>query len=415
MKLIMPSQIKGEVNAPPSKSMMNRAIAASLLVEGITTILHPSFCDDSIAAMGIAEALGVTIEKSTKKVKVSSPGIFRACPRSTTLDCRESGLCMRMFAPIAALRSEEFTLSAEGTLLKRDMRMVCAISQLGAHAQTHNGKPPLRIKGPMRGGTINIDGSQSSQFLTGLLMALPLCKEDSVINVTNLKSKPYVEMTLSLLKEFGIEIMNKDFQQFMIKGGQQYRKGIVYTVEGDWSGAAFLLVGGAIAGKVVVRNLRVDSPQGDKAILDALRAAGAKVSVMGDGVSVEKAELKAFEFDATDYPDLFPPLVVFAANCEGITIIHGAKRLKNKESNRALALMKEFSGLGIEIRVEGDVMRIKGGKIKSGKVDSRNDHRIAMAAAIAGLNASGPIRITNPECVSKSYPNFFKDLEGLMK
>lgn len=397
--------------------MMCRAVAAALLVEGITTILRPSFCDDAIAAMGIAEGFGAELRKSATKVDVSSMGIFRTEPATDTLACNESGLCMRMFAPIAALRTERFILDASGSLLRRNMSMLEGLNLLGASCRTSAGFPRVRVQGPMHGAEITIDGSESSQFLTGLLMALPLCKGDSVIHVSNLKSRPYVEMTMSLLKEFGITVANEDFKTFRIRGGQKYGKGIVYAVEGDWSGAAFPLVAGAVAGKLMVRDLKSDSPQADKAILEALRAAGAKVVVgsRAPSVSVEKNELNAFEFDATDCPDLFPPLVALAANCEGTTLIKGAKRLKGKESDRALALMKEFAKLGIIVKVEGDVMKVQGGKISGGEIDSHNDHRIAMAGAIAALNAAGEVKINNPECVSKSYPDFFKDLEKLTR
>ncbi len=417
MKSIKPMEINGRINAPPSKSMMGRAVASAVLVEGIIAIVRPSFGDDGLAAMGMAETLGADLNKSTKQVMVSSAGILRTMPEGNVLQCEESGLCIRMFTPILALRKNEMVLDASGSLRKRPMRMLESISQIGAVILTDAGFPPIRIHGPLKGGMIRIDGSESSQFLTGLLMALPLCREDSVIEVSNLKSKPYIEMTIKLLKDFGIAIVNEDFQTFRLPGGQKYSPGLAYAVEGDWAGASFQLVAGAVAGKVTVDNLRMDSLQADKAIIDALRSAGAKIAVssFGSSVSAEKKELNAFEFDATDCPDIFPPLVALAANCKGTTVLHGANRLKGKESDRASALAQEFAKLGINVKVEGDVMKIEGGKIKGGETDSHNDHRIAMAAAIAALNANEEVKIKNSECVSKSYPAFFDDLERLMK
>lgn len=414
MKSIMPSEIKGKVNAPSSKSMMARAVAASLLVEGITTILKPSFCDDGLAAMGIAETLGARLNRIKAKVTVGSAGIFKNIPESNVLDCGESGLCMRMFAPIVSLLDEKFTLDAKGSLLKRPMKSLEELSQLGAECKTSAGYPRVSVKGPIRGGRMDIDGSETSQFLSGLLMALPLCKEDSVIRVENLKSKPYVEMTLSLLRHFGIEIANENYEIFRIKGNQKYKNAALYTVEGDWSGASFMLVAGAIAGKIRVENLRNDSPQADKAVIEALEKAGAKVKAEKDAVEVEKSELNGFEFDATHCPDLFPPLVALACNCEGKTLIKGTKRLEDKESNRAKALLEEFTKIGAKITVEGNIMRITGTKLKGGEVDSHNDHRIAMACAVAGLNSEKEVKINNENCVSKSYPGFFKDLEKVI-
>ncbi len=414
MKSIMPSEIKGKVSAPPSKSMMARVVAVGVLAEGITKIFNPSFCDDGLAAMGIAETLGARVNKEKTEVTVHSEGIVRSVPKSNVLDCGESGLCMRMFAPIVALSNEQFVLDASGSLLERPMKMLEELSQLGAECKTSAGYPRVSVKGPIRGGRMNIDGSETSQFLTGLLMALPLCEEDSAIHVANLKSKPYVEMTLSLLKDFGIQVVNESFEVFRIRGGQKYTPFHHYNMEGDWSGASFMLVAGAIAGKIRVENLRNDSLQADKAIIEALKKAGAKVNAGKDAVEVEKSELNGFEFDATHCPDLFPPLVALAVNCKGKTLIKGAKRLEGKESNRAKALLEEFTKIGARIEVEGDIMKITGTKLKGGEVDSHNDHRIAMACAVAGLNSEKEVKINNENCVSKSYPGFFKDLEKVI-
>ncbi len=412
MKLIKPAKINGIVNAPASKSVMGRAVASALLTEGKTELINPSFCDDGLTALNIVETLGAQIIKKKKKIIIESKGIFKTIPKNKILTCNESGLCIRMFAPIVALSGKKFILNASGSLLKRPMKMLGALTQLGAKCEIPtNGYPPIKVIGPMCGGKIQIDGSESSQFLTGLLMVLPLCSENSTIKVLNLKSKPYIQMTISLLAHFGIEIENKNFKKFKIKGNQKYRSGMNYFVEGDWSGASFILVAGAIAGKIRVNGLNINSYQADKEILSALKKVGAKIKIGKNYINVEKNELNAFEFDASECPDLFPPLVVLAINCKGTTIIKGTERLKYKESDRANVLMQEFRKIGAKIKIIKNNMEITGTKLKGGKVNSHNDHRIAMACAIAALNSKNGISLSNPECVSKSYPEFFNDLD----
>jgi 3-phosphoshikimate 1-carboxyvinyltransferase len=319
-----------------------------------------------------------------------------------------------MFAPIAALSGKECVLLGEGSLCSRPIGMVEApLRELGASISTERGLPPIRVKGPLQGGEVEVDGASSSQFLTGLLMALPLCRKDSVIRVAGLKSRPYVRMTLSLLTEFGIAVRHSPgLDRFEIAGSQSYQP-TDYFVEGDWSGASFLLVAGAIAGSVSVGGLDEDSLQADRAILDALRAAGASVEIGNGVVTVGKGKLRGFEFDATDCPDLFPPLAALACSCKGENSIRGASRLSGKESDRGAALAQELSKMGADIRLEGDCLKIRGGKLRGGKADSHNDHRIAMACAVAALDSENGVEIKNDKCVSKSYPGFFGDLEKL--
>jgi 3-phosphoshikimate 1-carboxyvinyltransferase len=264
-----------------------------------------------------------------------------------------------------------------------------------------------------------VDGSASSQLLTGLLIALPLAGQDSLLEVEALASRGYVDLTLATMRAFGVEAeRDEDFCRFVIPGGQAYRA-TEFQVEGDWSGAAFLLVAGAIAargGALVVEGLDAMSLQPDRAILAALRAAGARVEVTESGIAVGGGSLEGFRFDATDCPDLFPPLVALATACSGETSLRGARRLRGKESDRAAALREEFGALGARVEVEGDDMVVQGsGRLAGGRVDSRGDHRIAMAAAIAALSAEGPIEIVGGECVSKSWPSFFEDLAAIAR
>jgi 3-phosphoshikimate 1-carboxyvinyltransferase len=408
-KTVSPSAVKGRIKAPASKSMTQRAIAAALLSEGETTVLNPSFCNDSLAAMGLAEGLGATVKRNRDELKISGGKELRV----KRLDCGESGLAIRMFSPIAALHPEEIIISGTGSLRTRPMTMIeDALRQFGVQCNSSSGLLPLTIKGPLPGGDCEIDGSISSQLLTGLLMALPAAGMDSTVRVMDLKSRPYIDMTLQVLEKFGIKAINDHYSKFLIPGNQKYRA-CSFEVESDWSGGAFLLVAGAIAGEVTVDGLRPDSRQSDKAILTALDKAGARMSVREKSVTAYKSDLKAFEFDSTESPDLFPPLVVLSACCSGISGIKGAHRLVHKESNRSEALVEEFGRLGIKVEVSGDYMLVTGGPIQGGEVTSHNDHRIAMALATAALRAYNKVTIHDPGCIGKSYPEFFEDLVKL--
>jgi 3-phosphoshikimate 1-carboxyvinyltransferase len=338
----------------------------------------------------------------------------RGRPVKSVLDCGESGLSLRLFAPIAALGKREMTLQGQGTLRERPVGVIEApLTQLGVACRSNGGFPPLTVKGPLRAGRVELDGSVSSQFLTGLLTALPVCEGDSEIAVSDLKSKPYVDLTLSVLSIFGVSVdWDKQHDVFTVQGGQRFEPRR-YEVEGDWSGAAFLFVAAAIAGRIVVANLAPASRQADTRVLDALRAAGAAVSASDGTVTVAAGDLKAFEFDATDCPDLFPPLAALACFCDGRSAILGVERLRHKESNRASALVEEFSRIGGRLAVQGNVLRIQGRPLEGGAINARGDHRIAMAGAVAGLRAANGVWVEGPQCVSKSYPAFFEDLASV--
>lgn len=412
MRYVRHSSISGKIDAPASKSMMQRAAIVAALAEGESIIKNPSFCDDAIATMRVVKTLGAKVEQGDNEVRIIGGG----APIGDTLDCGESGTCMRMIAAVAALHLKEFTITGRGTLLTRPVGMIEGpLRALLAECRTNNGKPPITVKGPLDGGIAWVDGSESSQLLSGLLMVLPLCDKGSEVRVQNLKSKGYVRMTQRLLSEFGVDI-NSDisFARFVIDGKQRY-VAREYTVEGDWSGAASMLVAGAIAGEVEVNNLRTGF-QPDESVKRVLMDAGAKVECSEGSVRVSKAELRAFEFDATDSPDLFPPLAALACACEGKSVIHGADRLKDKESDRAAALVEGFSELGADIKVVEKTMEIIGGrKLRGGILDPRKDHRIVMAGAVLALVSEEGVTIKDEGYVAKSFPNFFTHLESLMR
>jgi 3-phosphoshikimate 1-carboxyvinyltransferase len=408
-RYVEPSVIKGQIKAPASKSMTQRAIAASLLADGQSIIHNPSYCDDSLAAMSIAVGLGARVNPQPGKLEITGSGELK----EPKLNCGESGLAIRMFSPIAALYPVEITMAGANSLKKRPMSMIeDALKQLGVKCISNGGFLPLTIHGPIVGGYSEIDGSVSSQLLTGLLMALPLAEKNSEIKVNNLKSKPYIDMTIQILKSFGISVHNSDYKLFKIQGNQKYLPQ-TYTVEADWSGGAFLLVAGAINGQLTVTGLRTDSKQSDMAIIEALKLAGATMKINDDQIEISRSDLKAFDFDATESPDLFPPLVALASYCKGISSIRGVSRLIFKESDRAKTLKEEFGKMNITVEIKDDLMYITGGKPTGAHVESHEDHRIAMALAVTSLGATGTIYIRDSQCVAKSYPHFFSDLRQL--
>ena len=380
--------VSGSVTAPASKSYAQRAIAAALLCEGESVLSNMVQCNDTRAALQVAADLGAKISAHEDTYTLHG-GLH---PRKRQLNIGESGLATRLFTPITALCTETITLTGKGSILKRPISMMEEpLRQLGATVSSQGGYLPIHIRGAIRGGNITVDGSLSSQFITGLLMALPLAAQDTTLTVNDLN----------------------DYRQFFIEGGQRYVP-TRYRIEGDWSGASCLLVAGATAGRITVENLKPLSLQADTAIIDALTRAGAEITTTADSVTVRRNELHAFEFDATHCPDLFPALAALAANCDGTSVIRGTHRLIHKESNRAQTLADVFGGMGVAVDIETEnEMRIIGGTIHGATVSSHNDHRIAMAAAVAALNSDGAVTIRGAEAVDKSYPEFWDDFRNL--
>jgi 3-phosphoshikimate 1-carboxyvinyltransferase len=411
---VYPGRLKGAQVAPASKSSMQRACAAALLHVGQTTILNPGHSNDDLAALDVIQKLGAQVEIFADKIMVQSKGVL---PIGPEMNCGESGLGIRMFTPIAALSSQSITINGKGSLLKRTMHFFDEIfPTLGVQINSQNGYLPIQIQGPLKApAIITVDGSLSSQFLTGLLMAYAASDaQGSIIKVLDLKSKPYIDLTLSVLKAFGWNVQHDQYEEFSFLPHEPLKEVIEYTVEGDWSGAAFLLVAGAIAGPIKVKGLQMHSTQADKAVMQALQNANVSIAIEDDGIQIgtdDDDALRAFEFDATDCPDLFPPLVALASVCIGVSEIKGVSRLAHKESDRGLTLQTEFAKLGIQIDLDGDIMKIHGGvEINSATVFSQHDHRIAMACGVAALKASGPVLITEAEAINKSYTHFFDHL-----
>lgn len=415
---VHPNKLTGVQIAPASKSSMQRACAAALLHQGTTKILNPGHSNDDLAAIDVIQKLGATVKVEATEMYVQSNGVR---PIGPEMNCGESGLGIRMFTPIAALSNHTITIHGQGSLVKRPMHFFDEIfPSLGIEIQSKSGYLPIQIKGPLKPATITVDGSLSSQFLTGLLMAYAASgSTDAVIHVQDLKSKPYIDLTLSVLNDFGWKVTHQAYERFEFLAHPPLAAHIEYTVEGDWSGAAFLLVAGAIAGPITVKGLQLNSTQADKAVMQALQATGASIEINEDAIFIGPSKnglnkLNPFDFNATDCPDLFPPLVALAAVCNGVSTIKGVSRLAHKESDRGVTLQTEFAKLGIRIDLNEDTMLVYGGTgIHGSEVFSQHDHRIAMACGVAALCASGPVTITDAEAVNKSYTDFYAHLKHL--
>lgn len=408
LKTVTPFTYHGSLQVPYSKSYLQRAIAIGLLsrqeviIEGFT----PS--NDAVIARTVARVLGADSTLSGTHLHLF-PAQFSN--NAVTISCGEAGLSTRMFSPIAASLCNDVTVQGEGSILVRPMNMVIdALEKLGATVSSNNGKLPLHIQGGITSGTLEIDGSESSQLLTGLLIALSFTPGKSTIHVKSLKSIPYVQMTLDILSDFGITVHHENFETFHIPKVPESLKDKSYTVEGDWSAASFHVVGAALSGQITLRGLHPISAQADRAILDAVKMAGANVAWEKDILHISEGTKKAFEFDATHCPDLFPPLAALAAGCEGTSVISGVARLASKESNRGLTIQSELAKLGVHVRLVGDKMFITGATVHGGEIDSNNDHRIAMMGAILATLAKDSIQIKRSEAVHKSYPTFFEDI-----
>ncbi len=408
------NRLRGTITPPCSKSYAQRALAAALLATGRTTLRGIELCRDTRSAISAIELLGAKVEVVNENTLVIEGGL-RSAPQE--LNVGESGLAARLFTPIASLINAPVTISGEGTLLHRPMSMMVEpLRELGVEVRDGGGHLPIEVKGPMRGGRVRVDGSMSSQFVTGLLLALPVAERDTTIEVEGAVSVPYIDMTLETLERFGVEVMynSGDYTQFYVEGGQSYQA-VDYTIESDWSAAASIMVAGAIAGEVTINNISTLSRQADTAICRALERAGASLIIEENSITVAHRDLEAFDFDATQCPDLFPVLVALAAAAEGVSVIKGIKRLRGKESDRGEVLKSEYAKLGIDIELDydSDEMRVVGGVPCGAVVDSHDDHRIAMSLAITALRTTERIEIKNKECVAKSYPTFFEDMELL--
>ena len=414
--VIHPGAVSGTLTPPPSKSAAHRALICAALA-GSSTVDGVLPSEDMRATLRAVQALGTQAETAGEQVRFgarqpSAPG--GSAP--VTVDCGESGSTLRFFIPLFAALGIDTVFTGSGRLPQRPLGVYADC--LPPHGVTFtppaNGDSlPLRVSGQLCGGEFALPGNVSSQFITGLLFALPLCREDSIIRLTTpLESAGYVDMTLAALRQAGITV-EAAADGWRIPGGQAYRPAD-YTVEADWSQAAFLLAAGALAGDVRLHGLSLPSAQGDSAALDLFRRFGADITVDGSGIRCRRAPLHGIDIDAAQIPDLVPILAITAAFAEGTTRIFHAERLRIKESDRLAAVADGLKRLGAQVEETADGLCIHGGRpLTGGVVDGYNDHRIVMSMAVAALRCAGPVTICDAQSVVKSWPDFFTDFTRL--
>ena len=401
----------GTVNVPPSKSDVHRAIICAAMANGVSSISPVALSNDIKATIGCIKALGADAVLENNVLTVDGTNMYKN--KTALLDCGESGSTLRFFIPIAAVGNINATFVGKGKLPQRPIGIFTeALPKAGTVCKTEGGLP-LEIKGQLKSGIFEIPGNVSSQFITGLLLALPILEGDSEIVLTSpLESVGYIAMTIRTMKQFGVNIQATE-KGWHIKGGQSY-KTCDYTTDGDWSQAAFFMVLGAVSGKVTVKGVAKDSTQGDKKCAEILARFGAKVTQLDNEVTVEKGELKAITIDASQIPDLVPVLSVCAAFAEGTTKIINAERLRIKECDRLKATAELLNNLGGKVKELSDGLEITGvSSLKGGNVNGYNDHRIVMSAAVCAARSDEDITATFAMSINKSYPDFYIDYNSI--
>ncbi len=410
----LPSRVSGTIRASPSKSVTHRAIVLASLSSGSSRIRRPLWSDDTDATLDGMMAFGADVVREGEVVRMAGEPLRLP---DAPIDARNSGTTLRLLAGVAALVSGTTTLTGDSSLRKRPMGpLLDALRDLGAGARAlgDDGRPPVEIRGILRGGSAALPGDVSSQFLSSLLIACPLAPEGSEIRVlAPIRSESYIEMTRGMMHRFGVNVRT-DGGVYRTAGGQRYR-GTDVDVPGDFSSAAFPLVAAAITdGDVTVTGLDTDAPQGDRKLLDILRSFGGRVEVSGDWVRVQGESLVGQTVDIGDTPDLFPILAVLASQAEGETRFVNGGHLRFKESDRIDATVSLLHALGGRAKATEDGCLVSGpSRLLGGSVDARGDHRILMAAAVAGLAAKGSVDISDPWSFRVSYPRFLDDFRDL--
>lgn len=417
---IYPTKLRGRVKIPPSKSIAHRAIICASLSDKICKIENIDYSDDIIATIEGMKTLGANITKGENYLEVE--GIFKNIQNTShnekIIDCNESGSTLRFLVPICLVFGGKTKFQGKGNLGKRPLTTYYEIfDKQKINYSFDRDKLDLMVDGFLKGGTFEIEGNVSSQFISGLLFALPLLKKDSkIIITTKMESKSYVDLTLKVMKDFGIEIENHNYQEFIIKGNQKYL-GRNYKVESDYSQGAFFLCGDALGNEIHCSGLDINSLQGDKEVLDILKKMNGEVIIdKKHNMQIKRRKkLKGTYIDGSQCPDIIPVVTLVAALSKGRSEIVNVGRLRIKECDRLSAITKELNKLGAKVTEKEDSIIVDGvGELAGGvEVWSHKDHRIAMTLAIASSCCKDPIIIKDFECVSKSYPKFFDDFEKI--
>jgi len=405
------SEIKGKVIAPSSKSYTLRGLMCAALAKGESEIIHPLSSDDTEAALNVLSQIGVRVHQERDSWRVNGDDFHQP---ASELFCGESATTLRFMTAICSLIPGKCRLVPGPSLAKRPVRpLIQALRQLGVNCSSQGEVAPVIVDGGrLKGGATELPGNISSQFVSALLFISPLADEGVTIRLTTpLESKPFVLMTLDCLEKFGIKVdYSQDLREFEVS--KQEYKPTKYRVEGDWSSASYLLALGALSGEVEVENLNPESWQGDKIILNLLRDMGALVKVDKNSVTVSRSRLNAVRADLSDCIDLLPTMAVLAASAEGVSELVGIERGRIKESNRVSAVREGLEKMGVKVQEERNRLIITGSRPKGSVIDSKGDHRIAMAFSILG-SVAGETIINEAECVSKTYPQFWDVLRSI--
>jgi 3-phosphoshikimate 1-carboxyvinyltransferase len=407
------SELQGSVRSVPSKSCTHRALILASLSHGTSRIINPLEGKDTEATKKVLLEMGISFEKEEQGWRVESEGIK---PPVNVLDSENSGTTLRLMTGVSSLLKEKIVLTGDESLKKRPMLpLLSSLEMLNVECGSINGNgcAPVFVKGPMKGAETEIRGDISSQFISSLLIACPLKEENTKITLTSpLTSAPYAQMTISMMKRFGVSC-ERDDESFTVQGNQEYSP-LSYTVPGDYSSAAFPLAAGALSGPVTVQGLDLKDMQGDRKIIDILKDFGAEVKVRGRDITVSKGELKGCMLDMSSIPDLFPIVATVATQAEGKTILFNAKHLRYKESDRIATVTEFLRNMGANIQEKEDGCMIEGpSRLKGVTVKTYGDHRIMMASAVAATIADGYTVIENCDCHEVSYPMFKEDLISL--
>lgn len=405
---IIPNLLRGTIKIPPSKSLSHRAVIAGGLAHGSSKINNLLYSDDITATCEAMKTFGINMNRIGEALEINGPTQLEVKQRE--IECLESGSTLRFLIPIALLTGQEVSFHGRGKLVTRPLDAYFKIFNEQNISYDYKGSLPLTLRGRLKSGDFYITGDVSSQYITGLLFVLPLLDGDSRIIITSpLESKGYVDLTLDILNKFSVKVENEEYKTFHIKGNQRYRA-TDYRVEGDYSQAAFWIVAGTLGERIECLDLNKDSSQGDKAVVDIVKAMGGNISIGNHTTIVKTAKTHGVTIDAAQCPDIIPVLTVLAALSEGRTEIINAVRLRIKESDRLKAITTELNKLGADVCELSEGLVINGkNALKGGVVESWDDHRIAMALSIASIKCTEPVIIKNSHAVSKSYPGFFQD------
>ncbi|MCL2785884.1 MAG: 3-phosphoshikimate 1-carboxyvinyltransferase [Methanomassiliicoccaceae archaeon] len=403
--------LKGAVTPPPSKSHTHRAFFLSALSSKECKVSNALNSQDTISTLNAVRAMGADARRLCDKIRIKGTELHAP---ADVVDAGNSGTTMRLFTGIVSMFDSPVTITGDSSLRSRPMGpLLDALEEMGVECKSNEGRAPVTIRGPNKGGNVSIRGDMSSQFVSSLMMAAPMLRNDTTISIKgNLSSRPYVDITKNMMERFGADVRMTD-DEITVRGNAGY-SGCDITVPADLSSAAFPLTAGALGGTVTVKKVDLNDPQGDKRIVDILRDAGSHVTVKNDAITASSGELNGIDVNMNDIPDLFPVVAVLLSTAKGKSRLYGAPQLRFKESDRIRATVDMLSSLGADIEGTDDGCVINGvERLKGGNIEHHEDHRILMAAAVASLVCDNAVTMKKSDCYDVSYPLFLEHMRLL--